>query len=135
MWKYLGNLFPNSKILNQEIKPVASYLPLFETNIITEIKDLIHYLETNQFDNNFLSKIAISLQEVNDMLDIHSDTFSEEFKSLSYKQEISQKIIMIKEEIKEYERQKDLRINLDYEKQELTNEIKSLEKVKKIGRR
>lgn len=95
--KYLGNLFPNSKILKEESIQITNLL-VTEKNIIKEIEELIRRIE-NIDDNysNSKKEFIFEIQGVTGFLKVQNKDLKKELDSLEYKM----KIILSKEELKD----------------------------------
>ena len=91
--KYLADLFPNSKILQEE--HIRKKIPLYEENILYQIEDFIEELDKANLDMEIEKEITIKLKEVINMLDLNNLSFQDEIKSLEYKNEVSEKLAEI----------------------------------------
>ena len=85
--KYLSNLFPNSKLL-QEVQE-RKKIPLYEEQIIYEIEDFIDVLNKSNLDLNVEKEITIKLKNIVEKLNLNNLDFKDEMNSLEYKQEIA----------------------------------------------
>jgi len=101
--KYLTNLFPNSKVLNNKKEIKLDNLPVFESNILEEVKGLIIKLESLNIDISFQKELVIKLKDIVNNLNLHNETFSNEIKSLSYKNEIIKQLIDVKNAVLDIE--------------------------------
>lgn len=88
--KYLINLFPNSKIL-EEVKERKN-IPLYEEEILYQIKDFLDELDNSNIDLDVEKEITIQLKEIVNMLNLNSLEFKDEFQSLDYKKNIAIKL-------------------------------------------
>ena len=92
--KYLANLFPNNKSLQpKETKRVN--LPPFETIIIMEIESILNSLNSFNFDTLTEKEIILDLQSIVQDLKLEDQTFINEIKNLSYKQDICNRLNLI----------------------------------------
>ncbi len=88
--KYLSNLFPNSKILKEEI--VRKRIPLYEENILYQIEDFIEELNKSNINLDILKEITIKLKSIVNQLNLNNLEFKDEIHSLEYKKEIATKL-------------------------------------------
>ncbi len=84
--KYLSNLFPNSKILQEE--KIRKNIPLYEEQILYQIEDFIEELNKNSIDLEIEKEITIELKKIVEELNLASFNFEEDYKSLEYKRNI-----------------------------------------------
>ena len=88
--KYLSNLFPNSKVLQDE--KTRKKIPLYEENILYQIEDFLDILDKSNIDLQIEKEITIKLKNIVNMLNLNKLDFKEELHSLKYKQKIANMI-------------------------------------------
>lgn len=88
--KYLSNLFPNSKILQEE--KARKNIPLYEEQILYQIEDFIDELNKNSINLEIEKEITIELKKIVEELNLASFSFEEDYKSLEYKRNIQNRL-------------------------------------------
>ena len=92
--KYLTNLFPNNKSLQPKEK-VIEELPPFEASIILEIENILTKLANIDLDKGSEKEIILDLKSIVQDLKLEDQTFINEIKNLSFKQDISNRLNLI----------------------------------------
>lgn len=92
--KYLANLFPNNKSLQPKEK-VIEELPPFEASIILEIENILTKLANIDLDKVSEKEIILDLKSIVQDLKLEDQTFINEIKNLSFKQDISNRLNLI----------------------------------------
>ncbi len=93
--KYLSNLFPNSKILSEEVIKKNNddiILPVFEKCILKDVNELLLKLDNSNLKVEDKRNLAIKLKEIVLMLHLEDLSFESEIQNLEYKKEVSGKI-------------------------------------------
>lgn len=88
--KYLSNLFPNSKILQEE--KARKNIPLYEEQILYQIEDFIDELNKSNIDLEIEKKISIELKKIVEDLNLKTLNFEDDYKSLEYKRNIQNRL-------------------------------------------
>lgn len=123
--KYLANLFPDSKLLNEKKEINIDGLPVFESEVLKEINNLTLKLDNLDIDNFKLKELAIRLKNILNMLNLNDNEYLQEFKSLEYKSVVIKQLMDIKNEIKEIEIQEVKEKRFLEVKMEIEDEINS----------
>ena len=92
--KYLANLFPNNKSLQPKEK-VIEELPPFEASIILEIENILTKLSNIDLDKGSEKEIILDLKSIVQDLKLEDQTFINEIKNLSFKQDICNRLNLI----------------------------------------
>lgn len=92
--KYLANLFPNNKSLQPKEK-VIEELPPFEASIILEIENILTKLDNIDLDKGSEKEIILDLKSIVQDLKLEDQTFINEIKNLSFKQDICNRLNLI----------------------------------------
>lgn len=92
--KYLANLFPNNKSLQPKEK-VIEELPPFEASIILEIENILTKLANIDLDKGSEKEIILDLKSIVQDLKLEDQTFINEIKNLSFKQDICNRLNLI----------------------------------------
>ena len=92
--KYLANLFPNNKSLQPKEK-VIEELPPFEASIILEIENILTKLANIDLDKSSEKEIILDLKSIIQDLKLEDQTFINEIKNLSFKQDICNRLNLI----------------------------------------
>ena len=92
--KYLANLFPNNKSLQPKEK-VIEELPPFEASIILEIENILTKLANIDLDKGSEKEIILDLKNIVQDLKLEDQTFINEIKNLSFKQDICNRLNLI----------------------------------------
>ena len=92
--KYLANLFPNNKSLQPKEK-VIEELPPFEASIILEIENILTKLANIDLDKGSEKEIILDLKSIVQDLKLEDQTFINEIKNLSFKQNICNRLNLI----------------------------------------
>ena len=92
--KYLANLFPNNKSLQPKEK-VIEELPPFEASIILEIENILTKLANIDLDKCSEKEIILDLKSIVQDLKLEDQTFINEIKNLSFKQDICNRLNLI----------------------------------------
>lgn len=140
--KYLANLFPNNKSLQPKEK-VIEELPPFEASIILEIENILTKLANIDLDKVSEKEIILDLKSIVQDLKLEDQTFINEIKNLSFKQDICNRLNLINLRIdnisgKLLQEQRFMKVKnnvldkLEREKLRIDNECNS--KVKKISK-
>ena len=130
--KYLSNLFPNSKIL-QEVN-VRKKIPLYEEQILYQIEDLLDILNKEKLPLELEKEISLKLKELVNMLHLDNLDFKDEIKSMEYKKSVSNKLVEIEMLYQNYiykKNQEDEFIELKNDVIEQINELDNKVYVKK----
>ena len=92
--KYLANLFPNNKSLQPKEK-VIEELPPFEASILLEIENILTKLDNLDLDKVSEKEIILDLKSIVQDLKLEDQTFINEIKNLSFKQDICNRLNLI----------------------------------------
>ena len=85
--KYLSNLFPNSKVFQEE--KIRECIPLYEEQILYQIEDFLDLLNKSNLDIKVEKEITLKLKKIVNMLNLNNTCFNEEIHSIEYKKEIA----------------------------------------------
>lgn len=110
--KYLANLFPNSKVLKEEKVTKIDGLPIFETNILKEIDDLVNKISDMEMELDLEKEIVLKLKEIVNSLNLHDESFKNQIKSLEYKKDIITRLESIKSILDSYSKKEIEKNNL-----------------------
>lgn len=92
--KYLANLFPNNKSLQPKEK-VIEELPPFEASILLEIENILTELANIDLDKGSEKEIILDLKSIVQDLKLEDQTFINEIKNFSFKQDICNRLNLI----------------------------------------